>query len=88
MSKAVALGKGLGALISARAPSPLVSPTPVVEQGERVQLFILSRIVPTPLQPRTVFRDENLEELVESIKEHGIIQPLIARKRGDKFELI
>jgi ParB family chromosome partitioning protein len=48
----------------------------------------LSRIVASPLQPRTVFRDEHLEELVASIKEHGIIQPLIARQRGETFELI
>ncbi len=87
MSK-VALGKGLGALISARPQSPIVSPTPAVEQGERVQLVKLTLISPTPLQPRTVFRDENLQELVDSIKQHGIIQPLIARKRGDHFELI
>ena len=84
----VALGKGLGALITARPPSPIVSPTPSVESGERVQLVALAEIIPTPLQPRTVFRDENLQELVASIKEHGIIQPLIARKRGDRFELI
>ncbi len=87
MSKA-ALGKGLGALISARPSSPIVSPTPVVEHGERVQLIALDQIVPTPLQPRTVFREEVLEELVASIKQHGIIQPLIVRKRADKFELI
>lgn len=87
MAKA-ALGKGLGALISARPPSPIVSPTPVVEQGERVQNIPLTQIVPTPLQPRTVFRDENLDELVESIKQHGIIQPLITRKVDGKFELI
>ncbi|HEX5177619.1 MAG TPA: ParB/RepB/Spo0J family partition protein, partial [Chthoniobacteraceae bacterium] len=87
MAKA-ALGKGLGALIATRPASPIVSPTPAVESGERVQLINISLIVPTPLQPRTVFRDENLQELVDSIKEHGIIQPLIARKRGDKFELI
>lgn len=84
----VALGKGLGALISARPPSPIVSPTPVVESGERVQQIRLSEIIPTPLQPRTAFREENLQELVDSIKEHGIIQPLIARRRGDKYELI
>jgi ParB family chromosome partitioning protein len=53
-----------------------------------VQLVSLRQIVPTPLQPRTVFRDENLQELVDSIKEHGIIQPLIVRKRDGKFELI
>ena len=83
MAKA-ALGKGLGALINTR----VASPTPAVESGERVQLVALGQIVPTPLQPRTVFRDDHLDELVASIKEHGIIQPLIARKRGEQFELI
>ena len=83
MAKA-ALGKGLGALINTRVSSP----TPAVESGERVQLVALSQIIPTPLQPRTVFRDDHLDELTASIKEHGIIQPLIARKRGEQFELI
>jgi ParB family chromosome partitioning protein len=80
----VALGKGLSALINTR----VASPTPAVESGERVQTIALARIVPSPLQPRTVFRDEHLQELVDSIKEHGIIQPLIARLRGDRLELI
>jgi ParB family chromosome partitioning protein len=80
----VALGKGLGALINTR----VASPTPAVESGERVQSVSLARIVASPLQPRTVFRDEHLQELVDSIKEHGIIQPLIARQRGDHYELI
>ncbi|HSI15305.1 MAG TPA: ParB/RepB/Spo0J family partition protein [Chthoniobacter sp.] len=80
----VALGKGLGALINTR----VASPTPAVESGERVQSVPLTKIIASPLQPRTVFRDEHLEELVASIKEHGIIQPLIARQRGDTFELI
>ena len=83
MAKA-ALGKGLGALINTR----VASPTPAVESGEWVQLVALADIIPTPLQPRTVFRDDHLDELVASIKEHGIIQPLIARKRGAQFELI
>ena len=83
-----ALGKGLGALISTRPASPLVSPTPALDAGERIQLAPLSRIVPSPLQPRTVFRDEHLDELVGSIREHGIIQPLIVRLRGDSMELI
>jgi ParB family transcriptional regulator, chromosome partitioning protein len=87
MAKA-ALGKGLGALISSRPASPLVSPTPVAEQGERVQLVALTNIVPSPFQPRTVFREDNLEELVGSIREHGIIQPLIVRQRGGHFELV
>jgi ParB family chromosome partitioning protein len=87
MAKA-ALGKGLGALISTRPASPLVSPTPVVEQGERVQLVPLDRIVPSPFQPRTVFKDDHLDELVGSIREHGIIQPLIVRQRAEHLELI
>lgn len=80
----VALGKGLGALINTR----VASPTPAVESGERVQSIPLDHLVPTPLQPRTAFREENLDELVASIKEHGIIQPLIVRRRGDQFEII
>lgn len=84
MAKPAALGKGLGALINTR----VASPTPISEKGERVQSVPLNQITPTPLQPRTVFRDDNLQELVDSIKQHGIIQPLICRKSGDKFELI
>jgi ParB family chromosome partitioning protein len=80
----VALGKGLGALINTR----VASPTPAVESGERVQLVSVEQIVASPLQPRTFFHEENLEELVASIKEHGIIQPLIVRRRGETFELI
>src|SRR5258706_12532598 len=87
MAKA-ALGKGLGALITTRPASPIVSPTPAVEAGERVQMVPLARIVPSPFQPRTVFRDEHLDELVGSIREHGIIQPLIVRARGDTLEII
>src|SRR5260221_3620094 len=87
MAKA-ALGKGLGALITTRPASPIVSPTPAVEAGERVQMVPLARIVPSPFQPRTDFHEEHLDELVGSIREHGIIQPLIVRARGDTLELI
>lgn len=80
----VALGKGLGALINPR----VASPTPMAEVGERVQQAALADIVPTPLQPRSEFRGERLQELIDSIRVHGIIQPLIVRKSGEKFELI
>jgi ParB family transcriptional regulator, chromosome partitioning protein len=79
-----ALGKGLGALINPR----LGAPAPLEELGERVQTLSLDRIVPSPFQPREEFRSEHLNELVESIREQGIIQPLIVRKVGDKYELI
>jgi ParB family transcriptional regulator, chromosome partitioning protein len=79
-----ALGKGLSALINTR----VVAPTPVEELGERIQTLPLDQITPSPLQPRQEFRSEHLQELVESIRERGIIQPLIVRKVGDKYELI
>ena len=80
----VALGKGLGALINTR----VVSPTPAAELGERIQQVAIGEIIPTPMQPRTEFRTEHLQELVESIRERGIIQPLIVRKVDGKYELI
>jgi ParB family chromosome partitioning protein len=79
-----ALGKGLGALINTR----VASPTPQDDAGERVQLMTLETVVPSPLQPRTEFRDEHLAELADSIREKGIMQPLIVRRVGDKLELI
>jgi ParB family chromosome partitioning protein len=78
------LGKGLGALISA-APS---RPSPDPESGEKVQLISLANIVPSPLQPRREFQREALEELVDSIRQRGIIQPLIVRPVNGRFELI
>jgi ParB family transcriptional regulator, chromosome partitioning protein len=79
-----ALGKGLGALINAR----VVAPAPREELGERIESLPLDLITPSPLQPRQEFRNEHLQELVESIRERGIIQPLIVRKVDDKYELI
>ncbi len=79
-----ALGKGLSALISAR-PAPIRLEA---EPGEKIQQVDLSRIVPSPLQPRKDFAREALNELVESIRQHGIIQPLVVRLVSGKHELI
>jgi ParB family transcriptional regulator, chromosome partitioning protein len=78
------LGKGLDALISA-APS---RPSPEPDSGERVQQISLANIVPSPLQPRRAFAREALQELVDSIRQRGIIQPLIVRPVNSRFELI
>ena len=78
------LGKGLGALISASPALRALEP----EAGERVQEVSLASIVPSPLQPRREFAREALEELVDSIRQRGIIQPLIVRQIGGQFELI
>ena len=78
------LGKGLGALISASPALRASEP----EAGERVQQVSLASIVPSPLQPRREFAREALEELVDSIRQRGIIQPLIVRPMNGQFELI
>ena len=79
------LGKGLGALIG----TPSVAPaTDVAESGERVHQIDLARIVPSTLQPRKDFGREALQELIDSIRQHGVIQPLIVRQVGARFELI
>lgn len=79
------LGKGLGALIG--TPST-ATPTEAGESGERVHRIDLKKIVPSPLQPRKDFAREALQELIDSIRQHGIIQPLIIREAGARFELI
>jgi ParB family chromosome partitioning protein len=79
-----ALGKGLSALINSRVSNP----SPAEESGERVQRLSLDLIAPSPLQPRTEFRGDQLQELIESIRERGVIQPLIVRKVDGKYELI
>ena len=85
-----ALGKGLGALISAPTVGGVARP-PVLSQpapGDVVQRVALELIVPSPLQPRKEFVKEQLAELMDSIREHGIIQPLIVRRVAGKLELI
>src|SRR5476649_1221168 len=86
MAKAAALGKGLSALMG--NASKLAAPEPVFEKGESIRQVSRSNIVPSPLQPRKTFRPEELTELVDSIKERGIIQPLIVRLVSGKYELI
>lgn len=66
----------------------VAAPVPAEEDGERIQSISLKKIFASPLQPRTQFRPEQLNDLVESIRERGIIQPLIVRQSDGKFELI
>lgn len=62
--------------------------TPQPAPGETVRKVPLDEVVPSPLQPRKEFAPEQLHELMDSIREHGIIQPLIVRLVANKFELI
>jgi len=82
------LGKGLGALIGTR-PVPAQPRMDVdVPEKEHVHEVSLTSIVPSPLQPRKDFGREALQELIDSIRQHGIIQPLIVRQTGGRLELI
>ena len=93
-----ALGRGLGALLgdSPIAKPPVPSPISTTVPGaaaptdprERVQRVALDRIRPCPFQPRKDFSPETLRELADSIKEQGIVQPLIVREREGHLELI
>jgi ParB family chromosome partitioning protein len=99
-----ALGRGLGALLGGAAPptKPALSvatstaqPAPAAASAaapgdprDRVQRVPLERVQPCPFQPRKEFTAEALQELADSIREQGIIQPLIVRQKGDRFELI
>jgi len=96
-----ALGRGLGALLgnapvkpaapptAPPAPPPAAPPAAApVDTRERVLRVPLDRVKPSPLQPRKDFTIEALQELAASIKEQGIVQPLIVRDRQTHYELI
>lgn len=94
-----ALGRGLGALLggAATASPPAASEAAgatssgvlaAADAGERVQRVAVNRLRPSPFQPRQEFTDAALRELADSIREQGVVQPLIVRARGEQFELI
>jgi len=85
-----ALGKGLDALIKKpqQPVSDAVGLAAPKHDGESVLNVEVDSIFPSPLQPRKRFNHENLSELVYSIREHGIFQPLIVRKSQSGYELI
>jgi ParB family chromosome partitioning protein len=95
MAKPV-LGRGLSALLGG-AGSPVRStenvfqatpPPATIEGGEQVRRAPVARVRPCPLQPRKDFSPESLQELADSIKEQGIVQPLIVRPQGEGYEII
>lgn len=74
-----ALGRGLGALLSSDR---------TIDLGSEPTEVDLDSIVPGPMQPRTHFDEASLQSLADSIRSHGIVQPLLVRRRGEGFELI
>ena len=91
------LGRGLGSLIPKKTVTYGQNPfkaeiseeeTVILNDSDRILRINPDRIVINPQQPRTNFSESALNDLAESIKQHGIIQPLIVTKKGDKYELI
>ena len=75
-----ALGKGISALIPTKEPEST--------KHEEVLSIKLEQIRPSPFQPRVDFDNQSMEELTQSIKEKGVIQPVLVRRSGDFYELI
>lgn len=74
-----ALGRGLGALLSAEGTAT------ATEEANEVPIDLID---PSLLQPRSVFDDAKLEELAKSIRTNGVVQPVLLRRKGNRFELI
>jgi ParB family chromosome partitioning protein len=74
--KRKALGKGLSALLPDPEPLPLAGEAPV------------GSLEPNPYQPRTAMQPEGLAELARSIRESGIVQPILVRRHGDRYQII
>jgi ParB family chromosome partitioning protein len=74
-----ALGRGLGALLSAEGTATA---------SEQTNEIAIELIDPSPLQPRSVFDDTKLDELAKSIRANGVVQPVLLRRKGNRFELV
>lgn len=79
MSKKFGLGKGLGALIPDEE---------VVAEKNSIDLIDINRIKPNSKQPRKNFDEEKISNLAKSIKDNGIIQPLVLKESGNDYEII
>ncbi len=82
MSKKQGLGRGLGALI------PQTQKTPPTDKAGGPIFVPVERVHPNPKQPRQFMDDEKLEELANSIREHGVIQPIIVTMINNKYQIV
>jgi ParB family chromosome partitioning protein len=87
--KRPALGRGLSALIPPAPPAPAAprAPAPGRPTGPPHELDI-DLLTPNPRQPRTYIEEQALEELAQSIRTNGVIQPVVVRPSGDRYEIV
>ncbi|MFF5997048.1 ParB/RepB/Spo0J family partition protein [Lysinibacillus sp. KU-BSD001] len=76
------MAKGLGKGINAFFPDESI------HSENTVEYIAMGKLIVNPFQPRQIFNEEALKELAESIKEHGIIQPIVVRPKEKKYEII
>lgn len=81
MTQKKVLGRGLGALIPQKTAAP-------AHAGSGLAEIAIDQIAPNPYQPRKSFNESSIEELAASVREHGIVQPLVVTRVGDKYQLI
>lgn len=79
------LGRGLGALLGETKAEDVIAPKQTAKTGDYVETIKIVDIEPNPNQPRNDFDEESLEELAASIKEHGVITPIIVQKTDNGF---
>jgi ParB family chromosome partitioning protein len=84
------LGKGLGAIFQEKSLAHSRDPVSGVAapDGSTVEILPLDKLTPNPFQPRKVFAAEELEELAASIREKGILQPILVRRQGDAYQIV
>jgi ParB family chromosome partitioning protein len=78
------LGRGLGALIPQKQAESAPPPPPPSGLME----LRIDQIAPNPYQPRKTFNEASIEDLARSVREHGIVQPLVVTRTGDRYKLI
>lgn len=84
------LGKGLDALIPSAAPAAVKNSKNAIDakEGEPVHIVKITKVEPNRDQPRKIFSEDELQELSDSIKQYGILNPIIVQDRKDRYEII
>ena len=89
--KSFALGRGLSDILKdhdANKNLSVAAPQGETSNGQKVVEIELNLIDANPFQPRKIFSDDELSELANSIKQQGLIQPIVLRKVGDRYQII
>ena len=83
MDRNLGLGKGLSALMGEDFSTPVT-----LQENNGISLIDIDLLVPSPYQPRRVFNENALSDLISSIREKGVLQPLLVRQKNGVYEII